>query len=88
MPNLEVEEGEAQRPPRPAARGPNAWAHLTTWVRERLGLPHPAGELFARADEQAQLYQQLLRRVLLDRPTADRLLAFERQRAPHANRAL
>jgi hypothetical protein len=48
--------------------------------------PYPADELFGAAINQAELFNNLLRKVAGDRAAAERLIAFERKQMPQANR--
>jgi hypothetical protein len=48
--------------------------------------PYSADELFGAAINQAELFNDLLRKVGGDRPTVERLIAYERQQLPQGNR--
>lgn len=48
--------------------------------------PYPADDLFGAAINQAELFNNLLRKVGGDRATVERLIAFERGRLPTGNR--
>jgi hypothetical protein len=50
--------------------------------------PYPADELFGTSLDQAELFDSLLVRVGGDRPTAERLVEFERRQLPQGNRGL
>jgi hypothetical protein len=63
---------------------------LAGYAGARLALRHLrqelVKELFAPAQDQAALYQELLEKVRFDQDAAERLIAFERRRAPEAGR--
>jgi hypothetical protein len=61
-------------------------ARLDAFLRRLTNRPYPVDELFGAAINQADLFNELLRKVGGDRPTAERLIDFERQRAPKGNR--
>ena len=48
--------------------------------------PYPADELFGAAINQAELFNNLLLKVGGDRPTAERMIEYERSQLPRANR--
>lgn len=48
--------------------------------------PYPADELFGAAINQAELFNNLLRKTSGDRDAAERLIAFEREQMPKGNR--
>ena len=50
------------------------------------GKPYAAEQVFGDALDQAELYNDLLRKVGGDHDAAERLITFERQRTPHATR--
>jgi hypothetical protein len=52
------------------------------------GQPYPADELFGAAINEADLFNNLLLKVGGDRPSAERMIDFERRQLPHGNRLL
>jgi len=48
--------------------------------------PYPADELFGAALNQAELFNNLLLKAGGDRPTAERMVEYERSLLPRANR--
>jgi hypothetical protein len=50
--------------------------------------PYPADELFGAAINQAELFNNLLRKVGGDRAAAERLIDFERGQLPKGNRMI
>jgi hypothetical protein len=61
-------------------------AKIGNFFRQLTGKPHPAEELFNQSLKQAALHNDLLKKVGGDRETVERLIEFERQRLPNANR--
>ena len=61
---------------------------IKNFFRRLSGKPHPAQELFDQSLKQAALFNDLLRKVGGERQVAERLVEFERQRLPKANRRL
>ena len=59
-------------------------ARLRAFSRRILGKEDLAQALFSASIQQAELYDQLLRRVRNDREAADRLIAYEGVRFPQA----
>lgn len=81
------DEGEGERRPH-STNTPRSG--ILAWV-DRLfhqitRKPYPADELFGAAINQAELFNNLLRKVSGDRATAERLIAFEREQLPKGNR--
>lgn len=60
---------------------------IGNFFRRLAGKSHPADELFNQSLKQAALYNDLLRKVGGDRQVIERLIDFERQRLPKANRS-
>ena len=52
------------------------------------GKPYAAEQVFGDSLDQAVLYNDLLVKVGGDRAAVERLIDYERQRAPHANRSV
>jgi hypothetical protein len=69
-----------------AAPRPGLRSRLDGFLRKLSGRPYPASELFGAAINQAELFDQLLVRVGGDRPTAERLIEYERRQLPQGNR--
>lgn len=59
---------------------------IGNFFRQLVGKPHPAEELFNQSLKQAALHNDLLQKVGGDREAVERLIEFERQRLPNANR--
>jgi hypothetical protein len=62
------------------------WERIRELWHHLFRKPYSADEIFGASLDQAILYNDLLERVAGDRPTADRLIEYERQRAPRATR--
>jgi len=58
------------------------------YLRRLSGKPYRAEEVFGDGLNQAVLYNDLLRKVSGDQAAAERLIAYERQRAPQATRSI
>ncbi len=81
----EPEDGESDS--RPAAPPqPGILARLDDFFRRLTKKPYPADELFGAAINQAERFNDLLRKVGGDRAAAERLINFERQQSPQGNR--
>jgi hypothetical protein len=61
-------------------------ARIGDYFRRLTGKPHPAEELFNQSLQQADLYNDLLRKTGGDRAAVERLIDFERQRHPKGPR--
>jgi hypothetical protein len=61
-------------------------AKIGNFFWQMAGKPHPADELFNQSLKQAALHNDLLQKVGGDREAVERLIEFERQRLPSANR--
>jgi hypothetical protein len=61
---------------------------IKDFIRRLLGRPSPVDELFGASLNQAVLFNDLLFKVGGDRATVERLIDFERRRAPQANRTI
>lgn len=63
---------------------------ILAWVDQLFhqitGKPYPADELFGAAINQAELFNNLLRKTGGDREAVERLIAFERTQLPQGNR--
>lgn len=82
--NIYEPEDEHEKPARRTADG--LFARLERWLRQVTRKPYPADELFGAAINQAELFNNLLRKVGGDRATAERLIDFERGQQPKGNR--
>jgi len=81
----EPEEGKSTRPP--AFRAQSKFSRtLASLVRTLRGQPDPAEELFTGALREAELYNDLLRKVGGDRAVVDRLIEFEGKQNPASTR--
>jgi hypothetical protein len=82
----EPEDGDEHKPeafkPHPAGLS----VKIGNFFRQLTGQPHPADELFNQSLKQAALHNDLLQKVGGDREAVERLIEFERQRLPDANR--
>lgn len=68
----------------PRQNGIRAWVNrLFHQITKK---PYAADELFGAAINQAELFNNLLRKVAGDRAAAERLIAFEREQSPKGNR--
>jgi len=63
-------------------------AKIGNFFRRLAGKPHPAEELFNQSLQQAALHNDLLHKVGGDRAAVERLVDFERQNLPKANRTI
>ena len=75
---------EARRGAQPAG----LLTRLEGLFRRITGRPYPADELFGAAINEAELFNNLLRKAGGDRPTAERMIDFERRQLPRGNRLL
>ena len=80
------DELEQERPHKSLPRQSGLLARLDGFFRQLTRRPYPADELFGAAINQADLFNNLLRKVGGDRSTVERLIDFERQRSPKGNR--
>ncbi len=80
-------EPEEERP-QSARRADGIFSRLERFIRQLIRKPYPADELFGAALNQAELFNNLLRKVGGDRPTAERLIDFERGQKPMGNRTV
>ncbi len=81
------EEAERAQPRRSSGRKAGGAGRLREFFRRLSGKPSPAEELFgAFSQQQAELYDDLLRKVGGEAATVERLVEFERQQAPGATR--
>lgn len=79
--NLEQPQSPAHRP-KPGSLS----AKIDGLFQRLLRQPHPADELFGISQEQMALYTDLRRKVGGDTAAVERLIGFERQQLPKANR--
>jgi predicted nucleic acid-binding Zn-ribbon protein len=63
-------------------------AKIGNFFQRLAGKPHPAEELFNQSLQQATLRNDLLHKVGGDRAAVERLIDFERQNLPKANRTI
>ncbi len=77
--------GEEEPGNRPSS--PGLFARAGSALRRLFGKEDAAEALFAGALQQAELYQELLRKVNGDPAAAERLIEYEKQRLPEAARA-
>lgn len=77
-------EGPKPFQPHPAGLS----AKIGNFFRRLGGKKHPAEELFDQSLKQAGLFNDLMRKVGGERQAAERLVEFERQRLPGANRTV
>jgi hypothetical protein len=66
---------------------PGLFSRLKGALHRLTGKPYTADQIFGDSLDQAVLYNDLLVRVGGDRAIVERLIAFERQQAPHASRS-
>lgn len=59
---------------------------LDEFIRRITNKPYAVDELFGASINQAELFDELLRKVGGDRAIAERLVEFERQKQPEGNR--
>ncbi len=81
-------DGEHARDPRTVPRQNGILAWVDRLFHQITNKPYPADELFGAAINQAELFNNLLRKVAGDRATAERLIAFERGQLPQGNRTI
>ena len=85
--NLYEPDDTAERTNRPFRPHPaGISAKIGGFFRRLSGKPHPAEELFDQSLKQAALYNDLLNKLGGERQAVERLIEFERQRLPDANR--
>ena len=65
---------------------PGVFSRFEDFFRRLTKRPYPADELFGAAINQAELFNNLLRKVGGDRPAVERLIEFERRQSPRGNR--
>ena len=75
----------------PAARetgltSPGVFTRIGDLFHRFTGKPYPAEQVFGDALDQAELYNDLLRKVGGDHDAAERLIDFERRQSPNATR--
>jgi hypothetical protein len=86
----EDETGQYQpQPLRPKRyRQEGIFARFDGFVRKLTKRPYPADELFGAAINQAELFNNLLRKVGGDNAAAERLIDFEHKQFPVGNRLI
>jgi hypothetical protein len=85
-PDDEGSESEG-RPAASRQRGqPGIFSRLDDFFHRLTKKPYPADELFGAAINQAELFNNLQRKVGGDRATVEWLIAFERRQSPKGNR--
>ena len=80
----EPDEESHSRPAVPRQKG--FFVRLDEFFRRLTKKPYPADELFGAAINQAELFNDLLRKTGGDRSAVERLIEFERQQSPRGNR--
>ena len=85
-PDDEAEDLEPSQSPGARPKPGSLSAKLGGLFRRLLGQPHPADQLFGISQEQMALYTDLRRKVGGDPTAVERLIDFERQQLPKANR--
>ena len=84
--NLYEPEDEAERDAGPGSRGVGVFSKLRDIFHNVFNKPYAADEIFGDALDQSVLYNDLLQKVGGDRAIVDRLIEFERARAPQSTR--
>ena len=88
----EPEDETGQNQPQPSrpmrSRQEGIFGRLDRFVRKLTKRPYPAVELFGAAINQAELFNNLLRKVGGERAAAERLIDFERKQFPDGNRLI
>jgi predicted nucleic acid-binding Zn-ribbon protein len=84
--NLYEPEDEADEAESPIPRGAGVFSKLKDVFHRVFNKPYSADEIFGDALDQAVLYNDLLQKVRGDRAAVDRLIEFERARAPKSTR--
>jgi predicted nucleic acid-binding Zn-ribbon protein len=83
----EPEEDEVPPPPaEPGLATPRVFGRIGDLFHRITGKPYPAEQVFGDALDQADLYNDLLRKVGGVHDAAERLIDFERRQSPHATR--
>lgn len=80
-PDDETNSQQAQKP-----HQPGIFSRLDDFIRRLTKKPYPTDELFGAAINQAELFNNLLRKTGGDRAAAERLIDFERGQSPQGNR--
>ncbi len=78
-----TEKKQSRSPNHPRTR---LGARLEGWVQRITKKPYPVDTLFGAALNQAELFDNLLAKAGGDHAVVERLIAYERQQAPQANR--
>ena len=84
--NLYEPEDETYEDESPSPRRAGVFSKLKDAFHRVFNKPYSADEIFGDALDQAVLYNDLLQKVGGDRATVDRLIEFERARAPQSTR--
>jgi predicted nucleic acid-binding Zn-ribbon protein len=84
--NLYEPEDETDEVESPSPRRGGVFNKLKDAFHSVFNKPYSANEIFGDALDQAVLYNDLLQKVGGDRATLDRLIEFERARAPQSTR--
>ena len=77
-----------RRPSQPVPPQGGILGWLDSFFRWLTNRPYPVDDLFGAAINQAELFDKLLLKVGGDRPTAERLVEYERQKAPQGSRLI
>ena len=84
--NLYEPEDETEGTRRPGPRRAGVLGKLKDALHSVFNKPYSADEIFGNALDQSLLYDDLLQKVGGDRAVVDRLIEFERARAPQSTR--
>jgi hypothetical protein len=87
-PDDEIGTGPLQASSPKVARQGGIFTRLDGFLRRLTKRPYTADELFGTSIDQAGLFDALLTKVGGDRPSAERLIEFERWEAPQGNRIM
>jgi hypothetical protein len=86
----EPDDDSNRERPQKSVRATSRQIGILAWLdrlfRQFTKRPYPADELFGAAINQAELFNNLLRKVGGDRSAAERLIDFERGQSPQGNR--
>jgi predicted nucleic acid-binding Zn-ribbon protein len=84
--NLYEPEDETDEAQSPSPRGAGVFSKLKDAFHRVFNKPYAADDIFGDALDASILYNDLLQKVGGDRATVDRLIEFERARAPKSTR--
>jgi hypothetical protein len=83
---INLYEPDDDAPQKYAPTQKSIFEKFSEWLRYLFKKPYPVDNLFGAAINQADLYNDLLLKVGGDRPVAERLIEFEKQKLPGSNR--